>query len=144
MHPSTAALFRQGATPGDWCCLLVAVLTAVNCCGSCGPFTMILVTSFAINSVFWANRLIHKQPTWTGAMSWVVKSPFADGPDCSQVKTSSVPLIKSEKRDLWLAVLTALLVWRLAVFLDPWIRIRALTMSRNVTDHSRAPSRVSY
>jgi len=89
-------------------------LIAVNCLGnSCAsPLTQILLTSFVVNSVFWANRLIHKRTTLSGAVSCVAKSPFVSGADCSKVKIASLTLIKSEKRDLLAAVVTAVLVWK--------------------------------
>ena len=89
-------------------------MIAVNCLGnSCAsPLTQILLTSFVVNSVFWANRLIHKRTTLSGAVSCVAKSPFVSGADCSKVKIASLTLIKSEKRDLLAAVVTAVLVWK--------------------------------
>ena len=67
-------------------------------------------TSFIINSIFWANRLIYRQKSsaHSGALYRFIMSPIQGSSDCLTLTNVE---IKSEKRDL----LMALTLWAFAM-----------------------------
>jgi len=110
-------MFRQGSSPGEWLSFLVTLLIYTNCTlekGICSEpqhrLTLILSTSFIINSIFWANRLIYRQEgsAHSGALYRFIMSPIQGSSDCLTLTNVE---IKSEKRDL----LMALTLWAFAM-----------------------------